>query len=58
MPVQVWKEMMDTYYPNTAWIPLRRDVFERLYEFKSRHGMATWEQAVERMLGVTAEVKS
>jgi hypothetical protein len=58
MPVPVWKEMMDTYYPNTAWIPLRRDVFERLYEFKSRHGMATWEQAVERMLGVTAEVKS
>ncbi|HYG97759.1 MAG TPA: DUF6084 family protein [Terriglobales bacterium] len=58
LPVRVWKDMMDAYYPNTAWIALRRDVFERLYEFKSRHGIATWDQALERMLGMTAEVKS
>jgi Family of unknown function (DUF6084) len=58
LPVSIWKDMMDAYYPNTAWIMLRRDVFERLYEFKARHGFATWEQTVERMLGMTAEVKS
>ena len=58
VPVRTWKEMMDLYYPNTAWISLRREVFERLYEFKSRHGIATWEDALERMLGMTAEVKS
>lgn len=58
LPVRAWKDMMDAYYPNTAWIALRRDVFERLYEFKSRHGIATWEQTLERMLGMTAEVKS
>lgn len=58
LPVRVWKEMMDLYYPNTAWIALRRDVFERLYEFKSRHGIPTWEQALERMLGVAAGVNS
>lgn len=57
LPVSVWKEMMDLYYPNTAWITLRRDVFERLYEFKSRHGIATWEQALERVLDASAEVK-
>ena len=38
LPVQVWKEMMDLYYPNTAWLCLRRDVFERLNEFKARTG--------------------
>jgi hypothetical protein len=58
LPVRVWREMMDAYYPDTAWITLRRDVFERLYEFKSHHGLATWDQAVERMLGLTAGVKS
>jgi len=58
LPVTLWKQMMDAYYPNTAWISLRRDVFERLYEFKSRNGLATWEQALERMLGVTAETNS
>jgi Family of unknown function (DUF6084) len=58
LPVSAWKQMMDVYFPNTAWLCLRREVFEQLYEFKSRHGLPTWEQAVEKMLGSTAEVKS
>lgn len=58
LPVRLWKEMMDLYYPNTAWIALRRDVFDRLYEFKSRHGLPTWEKTLERMLGAAAGVNS
>lgn len=58
LPVQVWREMMGLYYPNTAWITLRRDVFDRLYEFKSRNGIHTWDQTLERMLAETAEMKS
>jgi hypothetical protein len=58
LPMRVWKEMMDVFYPNSAWIALRRDVFDRLYEFRSRHGFATWEQALERLMGLTAGVKS
>jgi Family of unknown function (DUF6084) len=56
LPVGVWRDMMNLYYPDTAWICLRRDVFERLYEFKSRFGATTWEQVLERMLGLTAGV--
>ena len=55
LPVRVWREMMDSYYPNSAWIRLQRDVFEKLYEYKVRHGIPTWEQALERML-LTEEV--
>ena len=50
LPVLVWNQMMDIYYPNTAWLCLRRDVFDRLYRYKVRHGIPTWEQAIERML--------
>lgn len=50
LPVAVWKQMMDLYYPNTAWLALRRDTFDRLLEYKSRHGIPTWEQTLERML--------
>ncbi len=57
VPVQAWKEMMELHYPDTAWIALRRDVFERLYEFKARHGLPTWEQTLDRLL-VETEVKS
>ena len=31
LPVAIWKEMMEQYYPNTAWLCLRKDVFDRLY---------------------------
>ena len=50
LPVKLWREMMDTYYPDTVWINLRRDVFYRLYQFKMQHGMPTWEQALEEVL--------
>jgi Family of unknown function (DUF6084) len=48
--VSVWKEMMEQYYPNSAWLCLRKDVFDRLYRYKSRHGLPTWEQALESLL--------
>jgi len=50
LPVKVWREMMDAYYPNSAWLCLRRDVFERLYRYKVRLGIPTWEQALEAAL--------
>ena len=42
---------MDLYYPNSAWLSLRKDVFDQLGRYRSRHGLATWEQAVEKLLG-------
>lgn len=50
LPVSAWKEMMDVYYPNTAWLCLRRDTFDRLHQYKIDRGIATWEQALESML--------
>lgn len=50
LPVATWKELMELYYPNSAWLNIRRDVFERLYQFKARSHIPTWEQAIERVL--------
>lgn len=50
LPVRVWKDMMELYYPNSAWLCLRKDVFDRLHEYKMRHGIPTWEQTLERIL--------
>ncbi len=58
LPVQVWKELMNLHYSNSAWLCLPRDIFDQLYDFKSRHGIPSWEQAFERLLGVTAGAKS
>ncbi|HWX91615.1 MAG TPA: DUF6084 family protein [Terriglobales bacterium] len=58
LPVRVWREMMESYYPNCAWLSLRRDVFERLYQYKVRNGIPTWEQALEAVLALEETVHS
>ncbi len=50
MPIKTWRDMMDSYYPNTAWLCLRRDLFERVYAYKVRNGIPTWEQALESLM--------
>jgi hypothetical protein len=49
LPVQVWQDLMARYYPNSAWLCLRRDAFDRLYEYKRQRGLPTWEQALEEL---------
>ena len=50
MPVRLWKEMMERYFPNSAWIRLHKDAFDQLYDYKVRMGLPTWEAAVEALL--------
>jgi len=50
LPLKVWQDMMDIFYPNIAWLSLRRDVFELLHEYKVRHGIPSWEQTIEKVL--------
>jgi Family of unknown function (DUF6084) len=58
LPVKMWRNMMDSYYPDTAWLCLRRDVFERLYDYKVGRGIPTWEEVVEKMLRAEEAVRS
>jgi hypothetical protein len=48
---------MDSYYPNTAWVCLRRDVFDRLNQYKMQHAIPTWEQVMEAMLAEEEAVR-
>jgi hypothetical protein len=50
LPIKTWKEMMEMYYPNSAWLCLRKDAFDALYQYKSSHSLPTWEAAVERLI--------
>lgn len=55
LPVATWKEMVARYYPNSAWIRLHKDVFDRLYQYKAMHGLPTWEDVVTRLLQVSSQ---
>lgn len=50
LPVAVWREMMDRYFPGSAWLRLRRDSFDRLHAFKARGGHLSWEDAVDELV--------
>jgi hypothetical protein len=50
LPIRIWREMMETYYPNSAWLSLRKDVFDQLYQYKVTHGIPTWEEVLERII--------
>jgi hypothetical protein len=58
LPAQTWKDMMNVYYPNTAWLCLRRDAFDQLYEYKRRCKLPIWEQALEKLLATANGVES
>jgi len=51
LPVGVWKKMMDHYFPNSAWLRMRKDVFDRLYAYKARQALPSWDDALDRLLG-------
>lgn len=50
LPVQVWREMMGQYYPNSAYLTLHQDVFDQLYRYKLDHALPTWEQVIDSLL--------
>jgi hypothetical protein len=52
LPVKVWRDMMDSYYPNSAWLCVHKDAFDRLQQYKVRHGIPTWEEVLEDIIPV------
>jgi hypothetical protein len=50
LPVSVWREMIDLYYPGTGWIRLDRDVLRELADHRTRHGLTSWDETVADLL--------
>jgi hypothetical protein len=50
LPVKVWQELMDLYFPNSAWIRMRRDTVDALQRFRSERVLTTWDETVQVLL--------
>jgi hypothetical protein len=53
MPVSVWRETVEHYYPNTAWLGLRTETFDALQRAKQARGLATLDDTVRALLDET-----
>jgi hypothetical protein len=54
MPVAVWRELMDAYFPGEAWVRLRRETVDAVTRFQLEHAIPTWDAAVTRLLSQNA----
>jgi len=56
LPVRVWRELMDRYYPDAGWLRLDRDTLDALGRYKSAHGLTGWDDTVRRLLAGAGQV--
>jgi hypothetical protein len=50
MPVDIWRELIESYFPNTGWLRLRKDTLESLRRYRSARALPSWEQVFEELL--------
>ena len=50
LPVGVWQDMMEIYYPNNAWLCVSRPIFEALYEYKRRRGYTGFDEVLASLI--------
>lgn len=50
LPVAVWREAIERVFGGTAWLRVRRDLFDRLQAYKSSRALLTWDAALEELL--------
>jgi Family of unknown function (DUF6084) len=50
LPVAVWRELIDHYYPNSGWLRLDRGLLDRLAAFKAERGFTTWDETLGTLL--------
>jgi hypothetical protein len=50
MPVAVWRETMEHYFPGSAWLRLDRERFDRLCAYRARHALPGWEATIDALL--------
>ena len=50
LPVAVWRDLMETWFPGTEWVRMRRETVEALAHYRHVRGFTTWDDAVSTLL--------
>lgn len=49
LPVETWRETVDVFFPNAAWIRVNRELFDELRRYKIATGLPSWDAALQRL---------
>jgi uncharacterized protein DUF6084 len=55
LPVALWREMMDLYFPNSGWLRLRCETLDALQHYKAERALLTWDETFEQLLKEAGE---
>jgi hypothetical protein len=58
MPVAVWRQMIASYFPNTGWLRLDAETIAALLDYRSRHGLTSWDETMQKLLARVDEATS
>jgi hypothetical protein len=50
LPVRLWQELMDHYYPDSTWLRIDHEVFDQIYRYKRQNGFTSWDDALRALL--------
>jgi hypothetical protein len=53
MPASVWAQAVEFVFPNSAWLRIGRETFERLADFRGRNALPSWEAALDALLAAS-----
>lgn len=55
LPVAVWRETMERYFPGGGWLRLDRATIDRLQRYRTEQAAPTWDQAVDALFKAAGE---
>ena len=55
LPVSVWREIMDRFFPGSGWIRIRRDTLDALQRVKAVRALPTWDDVLETLFKEAGE---
>jgi len=53
LPAEIWRDVMDLYFPDSGWLRLSRTTLDALAKFKAERALLSWEEAIQALLGST-----
>jgi uncharacterized protein DUF6084 len=50
VPIKVWDQLMDLYFPGQAWIRMQKETLDALQRYKSQRALTNWDETLQALL--------
>jgi len=50
LPVRVWRDMIDAFFPNSGYLRVSGDVLKELAAFRAGHDLISWDETLRHLL--------